>query len=145
MTQQTITPLFPFHLQGILNNISPIILKHIPSLLSFQIQPDTYIKTLSDLITKQQIDCNLWLKQCAFRGHINIVKLLLKDGRADPTKDNSICLSLSAMEGYIDIVKLLLEDGRADSCAYYSDCLRVSADFGRTEIVIRVSSHIHAR
>jgi hypothetical protein len=59
----------------------------------------------------------------AMYGYDCIVKLLLEDGRIDPSvvdNDGDNCLHFSAMNGHESVVKLLLEDGRVDPCAVNS-------------------------
>ena len=46
-------------------------------------------------------------------GHTDVVRLLLADGRADPTVNNNHPIRLSSENGHADIVELLLADGRA--------------------------------
>ena len=51
-------------------------------------------------------------------GHVEIVRLLLKDGRADPNKASDFKgetpLFLASRAGHVEIVRLLLKDGRTD-------------------------------
>jgi ankyrin repeat protein len=68
-------------------------------------------------------------------GHIEVVKLLLLDGKADSTADNSYCLREASENGHTEVVKLLLSDGRADPTANNSYCLRWASKNGHTEVV----------
>ena len=43
---------------------------------------------------------------------LGVVKLLLADGRADPTADDNAAIRLSSQNGHTDVVKLLLGDRR---------------------------------
>lgn len=54
------------------------------------------------------------LRLAAARGHADIVKMLLEDGRADPTICNSDALSWAAIYGHQHVIDLLLADGRVD-------------------------------
>lgn len=71
-------PLFPKQQSGILRDIAPLILRKIPSLIPFQIQPSSYIEQLSILIKHNTINADNWLAKCAAQGYIHIVKLLLE-------------------------------------------------------------------
>lgn len=57
------------------------------------------------------------LRIAAARGHAYIVKMLLEDGRADPTICNSDALSWAAIYGHQHVIDLLLADGRVDPSA----------------------------
>lgn len=48
------------------------------------------------------------------RGHVEVVTLLLKDKRVDPTIKNNMAIRWSAEKGHTKIVKLLLNDPRID-------------------------------
>jgi ankyrin repeat protein len=59
-------------------------------------------------------------------GHKDIVKLLLKDGRVDPSYDRNFAARYASNNGYIDIVELLLADDRVNIFGwrkYYSKAL----------------------
>jgi hypothetical protein len=64
------------------------------------------------------------LQEASLNGHEKVVELLLKDGRADPTANNSLCLRWASTKVHLKVVELLLEDGRADPTAINSLCLR---------------------
>lgn len=54
----------------------------------------------------------------------DVVKLLLEDGRANPTYRGSVCLRGASKKGKVDIVRLLLVDGRANPDVFLSDCVQ---------------------
>ncbi len=54
------------------------------------------------------------LKAASENGHYDMVKYLLKEGRADPSDEESYCLRYAAYNGHYKIVVALLEDGRAN-------------------------------
>ena len=57
------------------------------------------------------------IRHSAQYGHDKVVKLLLEDGRANPTADANYAITVSARYGHFEVVKLLLEDGRANPAA----------------------------
>jgi len=44
--------------------------------------------------------------------HYEIIQLLLKDGRLDPSYQNNDLIKKASKKGYVEIVKLLLNDSR---------------------------------
>lgn len=58
------------------------------------------------------LDTALW--RAAYRGHAEIVKMLLEDGRANPAAYNNKALDLALTIGNVECITLLLDDGRAD-------------------------------
>ena len=75
------------------------------------------------------------LRSAASRGHVEVVRLLLSDGRADPRAEDSLSLRYAAGNGYVEVVRLLLLDGRADPAALDSDALRNAAKNKRVEVL----------
>lgn len=67
--------------------------------------------------------------------NIKMLKLLLKDGRADPSDLGSRALLDACREGHIEVVRLLLKDGRADPGAVQNHCLKLVCEAGYIEIV----------
>jgi hypothetical protein len=61
------------------------------------------------------------------RGNIALLRLLLADGRADPTKNDSHVLRVAATCGSHAALQLLLEDGRADPAAALKQLLMFHA------------------
>ena len=55
---------------------------------------------------------NYAIRQASMNGHIEIVRLLLKDGRVDPSDLNNWAIREASIYGHTDIVKLLLDDPR---------------------------------
>lgn len=68
-------------------------------------------------------------------GNIKMLKLLLKDGRADPSDLGSRSLLDACKGGHTEVVRLLLEDGRADPGAVQNHCLKLVCESGYIEIV----------
>ncbi|KKK52658.1 hypothetical protein LCGC14_3102700, partial [marine sediment metagenome] len=67
--------------------------------------------------------------------YTEIVKLLLADGRVDPTADNNWAFRLSSKKGHTDVVRLLLEDGRADPTSDNNLAIQLSCKNGHTDVV----------
>lgn len=64
------------------------------------------------------------LCEAARYGHLDIVRLLLADARADPAADDSAALRAAAACGHApEVVELLLADGRSDPAAKACDAL----------------------
>jgi hypothetical protein len=47
-------------------------------------------------------------------GYTDLVKLLLKDPRVDPTEEESLALRVAVKKGHVGVVEALIRDGRAD-------------------------------
>jgi ankyrin repeat protein len=77
----------------------------------------------------------------AVSNHRNlIVKLLLEDGRIDPTQEQSKSLRLAVLQNDIGIVDLLQQDGRVDIHTQQEFCLRHACRMGYIEIVTKLIS-----
>jgi hypothetical protein len=50
-----------------------------------------------------------------YYGHKEIVEMLLKDNRVDPSADGSCALRNASLNGHKEIVEILLKDNRVDS------------------------------
>ena len=59
-----------------------------------------------------------------FSDNTEIIRMLLVDGRIDPSTIDSDCLQRAVRNGNQDIIQLLLLDGRADPNAGNNECLR---------------------
>ena len=75
------------------------------------------------------VPCSDCIKGASTNGHVEIVKLLLQDGRAVPCGD---CIRDASKNGHVEIVKLLLQDGRAVPCG---NCIKDASTNGHVEIV----------
>ena len=74
----------------------------------------------------------LYINLASRNGHVDVVTVLLKDGRADPS-DRS--LFLASENGHAGVVDILLQDGRANPRQCYSSPLTTSIKGGHTEVV----------
>ncbi len=75
------------------------------------------------------------LRKAAVRNHINVLMLLLEDGRADPGADRSVALRLAAWKGSVEAVNLLLRDGRADPAAINNSAIICASSSGKADVV----------
>jgi len=75
---------------------------------------------------------NKALRHASTRGHVNVVRLLLADGRIDPTSKSSEALRIASEHGLADIVKLLLADRRVVPTG---SAWERAIRFGRVEVV----------
>lgn len=72
------------------------------------------------------------LGNAGFEGHIEIVRFLLEDGRADPTAHRNWAIHMASDRGQTEAVRLLLKDGRADPAA---QALIAASDNNRADVV----------
>jgi len=72
-------------------------------------------------------------------GYIDIVRLLLQDGRSDPSYYNNSAIRWSSKYGNTEMVKLLLQDKRVDPSddnrGYSNPAIRVAYESGHMGIV----------
>ncbi len=74
------------------------------------------------------------LGEAVHSGHVGAVKVLIGDGRADPTRTSS-SMTVSAVQGYAGVIALLLADGRADPAVNKNKALMTSVENGHTDVV----------
>ncbi|KAI8892338.1 hypothetical protein BC833DRAFT_625931 [Globomyces pollinis-pini] len=65
----------------------------------------------------------------------DIVRILLEDGRLDPSEDNNSAIKFAARYGYAEILKILLKDKRVDPAVERNYAIRYASECGRTDIV----------
>jgi ankyrin repeat protein len=80
-------------------------------------------------------DDNYPIRYASEYGHIEIVKILLKDKRVDPSAEYNFAIGHAARYGHTEVVKLLLNDKRVDPSANDNFAIRYAAYGGHTEIV----------
>ena len=74
---------------------------------------------------------------CASGGYLELVDLLLKDKRVDPTVLRNITLMDAITEGHPDVVERLIKDKRIDPTAYNNSAILL-ADFSKRTDIIQV-------
>jgi hypothetical protein len=84
------------------------------------------------------------LHSACYRGHTNVVHILLKYGTyddrypissGDPSANSSYAIRIASQYGFADIVRLLLEDGRADPAANNNYAIKFASQYGNAEVV----------
>lgn len=75
------------------------------------------------------------------RGHLDIVREILKDKRVSRETDNSACLYWACHNGHAEIVSALLWDDEADASADESGAMCAAAQFGHADIVRMLLQH----
>jgi hypothetical protein len=75
------------------------------------------------------------LRRSSEDGHVDVVRLLLAYGRADPSAAKSRTIRGSSQHGHTEVVKLLLADGRADPASCDNEAIRVSKENGHADVV----------
>lgn len=78
---------------------------------------------------------SLILRQAAYSNRVDVVRLLLLDGRADPAAKGNEALLHAAETGHAELVSVLLADGRANPAAMNSAALRSAVLHGRAGVV----------
>lgn len=71
------------------------------------------------------------IKHACKSGHLEVIKLLLKDPRVDL---NSDCIEIACQHGRSDVVELLLQDDRITNLEL-SDCLSTAIFYGHKKVV----------
>jgi hypothetical protein len=72
------------------------------------------IETLVSLMDDPRVNLDRALCIAARRGQVRVVRLLLADGRADPTAYRNSPLSNAARNGHVRVVRALMADSRVD-------------------------------
>jgi hypothetical protein len=97
-----------------------------------------FIDELKELIDKgwnPSTDNNRTIRWVSENGHVEIVKLLLKDSRVDPSNEDNYAIRWASENGHTEIVKLLLKDNRVDPSDKSNSAIRWASENGHTEIV----------
>lgn len=87
----------------------------------------TLIQSLIDKDTKHELNYNAGMVKAAEGGHIDIVKLMLKNGATD----YNLTMRMAARKGHMNIIKLMLSEG----ATIYNEALKVAAGGGYMDIV----------
>lgn len=75
------------------------------------------------------------LRHACHHGLVEVVRVLLEDGRWDPASQIEACLHTAVFEGHATILQLLLEDGRANPDTYLLNYLCRLSDKGRVDMI----------
>jgi hypothetical protein len=83
----------------------------------------------------EMISTTLAMFDAESKGHTEVVRVLLEDGRADPAWNDNQVLRTAIVRDRVAIVRLLLADGRADPGTGCSYPLRLAALSRRHEVL----------
>lgn len=84
-------------------------------------------------ITQKSLDVSM--VNASSKGHIEVVRFLLMNRRADPLFENNHAFIKAVMNGHTEIVKIFLEDRRAQPHARNNAAIREACILGYVEIV----------
>ncbi len=100
---------------------------------------------MKDLIDKgvdPTVSYDRAINRAVIDGNLEMVKMLLKDGRVDPSSQLNAPIKNASKKGYLDIVKELLKDDRVDPSANGGYALLWAEKHGHTEILELLKKHI---
>lgn len=89
------------------------------------------------------LDYNMAMCYAAQFGHAPVLKLLLEDGRADPTVDDNTPMKIAVMHGFVSVLDALLMDGRADPTADDNLLIRSAVRRGKQSDVVKALMRDH--
>nr|QBK91392.1 MAG: ankyrin repeat protein [Pithovirus LCPAC302] len=75
------------------------------------------------------------LFMAVFGEHLEVLKILLDDGRVDPSAHDNFAIRLASGNGYTEMVKLLLKDSRVDPSADNNEAIEKASENGYVEVV----------
>ena len=75
------------------------------------------------------------IKWKKLKRNLNVIGLLLKDKRVDPSVEDDLAIRTAADEGAADIVKLLLKDERVNPAAKNNEAFRQAVRYGHEDTV----------
>ena len=71
----------------------------------------------------------------ARKGHLEVVKALIKDMRVNPGVDDNLAIRWASWAGHSEIVKLLMRDNRVDPTAVGNEALELATGNGHLDVV----------
>lgn len=110
---------------------------------------------LHDNPSQNQLD--ICLQEAAIKGFSGAVKILLKDGRANPAACSpaaadfavapnetlSYALQMASHQGFDDIVEMLLNDGRSDPSSGDYRAVKLAAAAGKTAVLKKIDDYFY--
>ena len=91
-----------------------------------------YYNNISQLLNTD--DSNKLFVESALTGRADIIRILIKDKRVDPSYDDNDAIRGASYYGHVEVIKLLLNDGRTDPSSNYNQAIRFASEKGYTEI-----------
>ena len=92
------------------------------------------VASLIELVDPQA-ECNEAIQYASQNGHIDIVRLLLKDPRVDPSDLKNYAIQLASQNGHIDVVRLLLDDPRVDPSDDNNLAIQYASEYGHIDVI----------
>ena len=71
----------------------------------------------------------------SMNGHLEVVRVLLKDSRVDPSADNNQAIQFASENGHLEVVRELLKDSRVDPSANNNYAIQDASENGHLEVV----------
>jgi ankyrin repeat protein len=68
-------------------------------------------------------------------GHVEVVKLLLKDERVDPGADDNYAIRWASLNGHVEVVRLLLREEKVDPSSRDNQAIEWASWGGHIEVV----------
>lgn len=100
------------------------------------------VNVIKKILAHSCVDANsIAIDLAARAGHVEVVRLLLKDGRINPGADDNYAIRWAARRGHTEVVRLLLEDGRVDPTDVNDEAIRLAIQKGHVEIVKLLIEH----
>ena len=93
------------------------------------------VRTLLNRIKNRRLDGAELIMIAAGNDNPEMLDLLLRDGRADPTESNSIAIVRASETGNAGIMQMLLRDGRADPSTVSNAAINIAAREGHDDAV----------
>lgn len=75
------------------------------------------------------------------RGYLEVVRLLMKDPRVDPSFGNNNCIRSASYHGRLKVARLLLSDSRVDPYDVNNDAIRTASAKRHFEVVRLLVAH----
>ena len=96
---------------------------------------NNHVSLLKVLLLNKKINLDRCLEIASDDGQLEMVKILLKDPRVDPSDDNNNSIRRASKNGHLEIVKLLLQDPRVDPSDGNNYSIKAASENGHIKIV----------
>ena len=93
------------------------------------------VKELLEQGVDPTVNDNVEIRIAILQNHVDVVKILLQDGRIDPTTMGNWPIRHASEQGYTDIVEALLQDRRVDPTEYKNAAICWAGESGHVKIV----------
>ena len=96
---------------------------------------NNHVSLLKVLLLNKKTNLDDCIEIAIQNGRLEMVKILLKDPRVDPSGDNNYSIRRASKNGHLEIVKLLLQDPRVDPSDRNNYSIKVASENGHIKIV----------